>query len=102
MTDLPAEQAVKIGDLELVGGWAKNAALPAGDGNTVRAELRGVTGSGTRSNRYANAAAFSGPLPARLQGIGNRLEIVGDPQTFARTNRGINPAPGAKFFIGGR
>ena len=102
MTDLPSEQVVKIGDLELVGGWAKNAALPAGDGNTVRAELRGVTGSGTRANRYANAAAFSGPLPARLQGIGNRLEIVGDPQTFARTNRGIDPAPGARFFIGGR
>ena len=102
MTDLPSEQVVKIGDLELVGGWAKNAALAAGDGNTVRVELRGVTGSGTRGNRYANAAAFSGPLPAQLQGTANRLEIVGDPQTFARTNRGIDPAPGAKFFISGR
>jgi hypothetical protein len=102
MTDLPSEQVVKIGDLELVGGWAKNAALAAGDGNTVRVELRGVTGSGRRSNRYADAAAFSGPLPAQLQGSGNRLEIVGDPQTFARTNRGIDPAPAAKFFTSGR
>ena len=102
MTDLPAEQVLKIGDLELIGGWAKNVALGAGDGNTVRVEFRGVTGSGTRANRYADAAAFSGPLPAQLQGNGNRLEIVGDPQTFARTNRGIDPAPGAKFFVGGR
>lgn len=102
MTDLPAEQVVKVGDLELVGGWAKNAALAAGDGNTVRVELRGVTGSGMRANRYADAAAFSGPLPAHLQGSGNRLEIVGTPLTFARTNRGIDPAPGAKFFVSGR
>jgi hypothetical protein len=102
MTELSAALAVKVGDFELIGGWAKNAAIAAGDGNTVRVELRGVTGSGTRGNRYANAAAFSGPLPARFQGTGNRLEIVGDPQTFARTNRGIDPAPGAKFFVGGR
>ena len=102
MTKLSAALAVKVGDLELIGGWAKNAAIAAGDGNTVRVELRGVTGSGTRGNRYANAAAFSGPLPAQLQGTANRLEIVGDPQTFARTNRGIDPAPGAKFFISGR
>jgi hypothetical protein len=102
MTELSAALAVKVGDLELIGGWAKNAAIAAGDANTVRVELRGVTGSGTRGNRYADAAAFSGPLPAQLQGTGNRLEIVGDPQTFARTNRGIDPAPAAKFFISGR
>jgi hypothetical protein len=102
MTELSAALGVKVGDFELIGGWAKNVALPAGDGNTVRVELRGVTGSGARANRYADAAAFSGLLPAQLQGIGNRLEIVGDPQTFARTNRGIDPAPAAKFFVSGR
>jgi hypothetical protein len=102
MTELSAALGVKVGDFELIGGWAKNVALPAGDGNTVRVELRGVTGSGARANRYADAAAFSGLLPAHLQGIGNRLEIVGDPQTFARTNRGIDPAPAAKFFVSGR
>ncbi|MDQ3082342.1 MAG: serine/threonine protein kinase, partial [Gemmatimonadota bacterium] len=88
-----------VGDLQLIGGWVKYQGLAAGDGNTVRVELRNVTGSGTRSNQYASAATSFGPLPVRLQGIGNRLEIVGSPETFARTNRGINPAPGAKFFI---
>jgi hypothetical protein len=98
----PAEQVVKVADLELIGGWARNAALAAGDGNTVRVELRGVTGSGTRSNRYANAATFSGPLPSKLRGKGNRLQIVGNPRSFARTNRGIDPAPGSEFFISER
>jgi hypothetical protein len=102
VTGLPAEQVLKVGDLELIGGWARHAALAAGDGNTVRVELRGVTGSGSRANRYFDAAAYSGLLPAQLQGSGNRLEIVGSPQTFARTNRGIDPAPGAQFFIGER
>ncbi len=100
-TGLASEQLVDVGDLQLFGGWVTNAALAAGDGNTVRAELRGVTGSGRRFNRYANVGTLSGPVSAQLQGIGNRLEIVGDPQTFARTNRGIDPAPGAKFFIRG-
>jgi hypothetical protein len=103
LAELPAAvQVLKVGDLELIGGWARNVALAPGDSNTVRVELRGVTGSGTRANRYADVATFSGPLPAHLQGTGNRLEIVGDPQTFARTNRGIDPAPAAKFFTSGR
>ena len=101
-TDLPGEPLAPVGDLRLIGGWVKTDVLAAGDGNTVRAELRGVTGSGRRSNVYANLAAGFGPLPAHLQGTGNRLEIVGNPQTFARTNRGIVPAPGPEFFIDGR
>jgi hypothetical protein len=101
-TGLPVAQLMAVRDLELTGGWVKDDALAAGDGNTVRAELRGVTGSGRRANEYANVTASSGRLPAQLQGIGNRLEIVGDPQTFARTNRGIDPAPGAEFFISRR
>lgn len=98
-TGIPAAQLVSVRDLELIGGWVQNEALPAGSGNTVRAELRNVTGSGTRSNRYAHVAASSGPLPVRLQGTGNRIEIVGDRQTFAETNRQIHPAPAAQFFI---
>lgn len=100
--DMPGEPLAPVGDLRLIGGWVKTDVLAAGDSNTVRAELRGVTGSGRRSNMYANVAAGFGPLPAHLQGTGNRLEIVGDPRTFARTNRGINPAPGAEFFISAR
>jgi serine/threonine protein kinase len=85
-------------DLRLIGAWVENDALPAGNDNSVRVELRGVTGSGRRSNHYANTAGGSLPLAAHLQGAGNRLEIVGDPQSFARTNRRIDPPPAAHFF----
>jgi len=99
---LAAVERTAIMDLELVGGWVKNDALAAGDGNTVRAEIRGVTGSGMRANRYANVATPFERLPAQFQGIGNRLEIVGTSQDFARANHGIVPAPPAEFFINGR
>lgn len=98
-TGIPAAQLVSVRDLELIGGWVQNEALSAGSGNTVRAELRNVTGSGTRSNRYSHVAASAGSLPARLQGSGNRLEIIGDRQTFTETNRRIAPAPAAELFI---
>ncbi len=101
-TELPVARRLAVRDLELTGGWVKDEDMAAGDGNTVRAELRGVTGSGIRFNEYANVAASSAPLAAHLRGTGNRLEIVGDPQTFARANRGINPAPAAEFFINRR
>jgi hypothetical protein len=101
-TGLASEELVDVGDLQLIGGWVRNAALAPGDANTVRVELRGVTGSGMRFNRYGNVGTLSGSVPAQLQGTGNRLEIVGDPQTFARTNRGIDPAPGSQFFISER
>lgn len=96
-------RTLRVADLELVGGWAQSNTFAAGDGNTVRVELRGVTGSGTRSNKYANAATFAGgALSAELQGTGNRLEVVGDPRAFTRNNRGIDPAPGAAFFTRGQ
>jgi hypothetical protein len=85
-------------DLQLVGGFVEKDGSDAGDHNTVRAELRGVTGSGTRFNQYANAAGSFGALPAKLRGNGNRLEIVGDARAFTRTNRAINPSPGPEFF----
>jgi hypothetical protein len=99
---LAAAELTAIRDLELVGGWVKNDALAAGDGNTVRAEIRGVTGSGMRANKYANVATSFERVPAQLQGIGNRLEIVGTPQDFARSNQRLVLAPGPEFFIGGR
>ena len=91
-------QPAPVADLQLIGGWAQSEAFAPGDGNTVRVELRGVIGSGTRSNRYADAAAINRPLSPKLQGKGNRLEIVGDSRAFTRTNRAINPAPGPAFF----
>ena len=95
-------ELIAIRDLDLVGGWVKNDALAAGDGNTVRAEIRGVTGSGMRANKYANVGTSFERVPAQLQGIGNKLEIVGTSQDFARANHGIVPAPPAGFFISGR
>jgi len=99
---IAAAERTAIRDLDLVGGWVKNYALAAGDGNTVRAEIRGVTGSGMRANRYANVATSFERVPAQLQGIGNRLEIVGTSQGFARANHRLLLAPGAQFFIGGQ
>jgi hypothetical protein len=87
-----------VADLRMIGANVALEGLEPGDGNTVRAELRGVTGSGKRGNRYANAGGSLGPLAPGFRGKGNRLEIVGDPETFSRSNRGIDPAPPREFF----
>ena len=87
-----------VADLDLAGAFAGNDALFPGDGNELRAVVRGVTGSGPRFNEYVNADGPSGPLPPELQGSDNRLEIAGSPKAFARTNRQIDPPPGAEFF----
>jgi hypothetical protein len=88
-----------VRDLDLEGAFAGDDALFPGDGNSLRAVVRGVTGSGPRFNLYANSQGPSGPLPPAVQGD-NRLEIVGSPEAFARTNRQITPAPGAQYFTG--
>lgn len=90
----------RVADLDLIGAVAQTGALNPGDGNTLRAELRGVTGSGTRFNEYGDVKANSGAQTRRLEGTGNRLVFVGDPAIFARDNRGLDPAPDAHFFIG--
>jgi hypothetical protein len=86
-----------VRDIKLTGAQSRGSMSP-GSGNTVRVEFRDVTGSGRRVNAYAHAESLSGPLTGEGQGDGNRLEIVGDPVTFARSNRGIDPAPPAEFF----
>jgi hypothetical protein len=91
--------ALPVADFRLAGALVSNASLVPGDGNTVRAVIRGVTASGPRSNVYANVLGPMGPLSPEL-GTGNRLEIVGSSRAFARTNRAIDPAPGAEFFTG--
>ncbi len=101
-TELAADDLIAIRDLELIGAWVKNPGLAAGEGNTVRAEIRGVKGSGMRANKFASVGANSGVVPRNLHGVVNRLTIVGTPQEFARTNRGILPAPGGSFFAGER
>jgi hypothetical protein len=95
---IPTTQMGTVADLRMIGANVALEGLEPGDGNTVRAELRGVTGSGKRGNRYANAGGSLGPLAPGFRGKGNRLEIVGDPETFSRSNRGIDPAPPREFF----
>jgi serine/threonine protein kinase len=101
-TGAPQFALERVSDLILSGASVENNALHAGYRNTVRAELRGVTGSGARANRYSHTGARGAQLPAQLRGTGNRLLIVGDLQTFARTNRGIDPPPGTEFFTSAR
>ena len=87
-----------VADFRLAAAQVLDASLIPGDGNTVRVLIRNVTGSGSRSNVYTDVLGPAGPQPPALQGSGNRLEIVGSPQAFARTNSSIDPAPSAEFF----
>lgn len=87
-----------VRDLDLKGAFSASDALAPGNGDTLRVVIRGVTGSGPRFNLYADAGGASAPLPTSVQGTGNRLEIVGSPEAFARTNRRIDPAPSPEFF----
>jgi hypothetical protein len=94
--------ATAVADFRLAGALVSGASLVPGDGNTLRALMRGVTGSGSRSNVYADVLGPTGPLAPLFQGTGNRLEIAGNLHAFEQTNRGIDPAPGSEFFTGGQ
>lgn len=94
-------------DLHLVGaesgvGVSATGASPEftpGDDNRLSVTMKNVTGSGPRSNFYANAVLFSGgAIPAALAGTGNRLEILNDIRTFAASNK-LQPAPPVTFFV---
>jgi serine/threonine protein kinase len=98
-TGIPTERRDAVADLKLNGASVARGDFSPGDGNTVRAELRGVTGSGRRGNRYSHIGSFSTTLAPELRGKGNRLEIVGDQRTFNQVNRAIDPSPGPEFFI---
>jgi hypothetical protein len=87
-----------VRDFDLKGAFANSNTLAPGNGNTLHAVIRGVTGSGARSNQYADNGGPTGTLPSQVSGIGNRLEIAGNPQAFMRTNEAIDPAPSAQFF----
>ncbi len=92
--------AAFVRDLRLAGALAANSSLVPGDGNTLRVVFRGVTGSGVRSNLYANVLGPDGAQSPEL-GTGNWLRFVGSPEAFARTNDAIAPAPAGEFFTGG-
>ena len=86
-----------VTDFRLAGAIVTSASLVPGDGNTLRAVMRGVTGSGLRSNVYADVLGPTGPV-IPTTGTGNRIEIAGSLQAFTRTNRAIDPAPAPEFF----
>jgi hypothetical protein len=96
--DSGPEGEVGSTDFRLAGAWAVNAAMHVGHRNTVRVDLRNVQGSGARRNTYAHVRSDEGAVPPRFQGTGNRLDLVGDADTFALLNRQIVPAPPAEFF----
>lgn len=92
--------AAFVRDLRLAGAMAANSSMVPGNGNTLRVVFRGVTGSGTRSNLFANVLDANGAQSPEL-GAGNRLRFVGNPEAFSRTNEAIEPAPAVEFFTGG-
>lgn len=87
-----------VADFRLSGASTEDASSPPGDGNTLRLLMRGVTGSGARANVFADLIGPSGTLPTGASG--NRLVILGSPRAFERTNRAIEPTPGAELFTG--
>jgi hypothetical protein len=89
---------VLVIDFRLSGALVSNAALVPGNGNTLRALFRNVTGSGPRANVYADVLGPNGPQPAALSGTGNRLELIGNARAFEQTNSGIAPAPPAELY----
>ena len=91
-----------VSDFRLAGALVTNASVAPGDGNTMRAVFRNVTGSGTRSNTYGDVLGPTGPLSPSLQGTGNLLEFAGNPKSFKQTNRDIDPAPPSTLFTGGK
>src|SRR4029453_6721347 len=56
-------EAAFVADLRLAGALVTDGAIVPGDGNTLRAVLRGVTGSGSRSNDYADVLGPAGAQP---------------------------------------
>ncbi len=90
--------AAFVADWRLAGAFVAGTSFSPGEGNTVRAMFRGVTGSGSRSNVYAHVLGPTGPVSATVRGTGNWLEFVGSMQAFGQTNRAIDPSPGPDFF----
>ena len=79
-----------VADLMLFGARTFVDGVSAGDGNTLRVNLKKSTGSGPRANVYADNAG--------TPGVGNQLEIVGTEKSFVKSNDDFNPIPPAEFF----
>jgi photosystem II stability/assembly factor-like uncharacterized protein len=81
-------------DLTLFGAMTFVNGVPAGDGNTLRLQIRDARGSGLRRNQYADSWS---PSMENL-GIGNGLRIGGSQIDFIQNNPGLDPPPPAEFF----
>jgi hypothetical protein len=81
----------------VLNGAAANGPFSPGDGNSVRALMIGVTGSGTRLNSYEHETGAGQP---QSLGTGNELRILGSPSSFGVLNPGVDPTPPVEFFNG--
>jgi hypothetical protein len=63
----------------------------------LRLQMSGVTGSGLRRNVFADVV---GPVRPANFGTGNQLQVVGEAESFHRTNSSIEPLPDARGRTG--
>ena len=82
-------------DLSLYGALAqpppgRDNRFAIGDGNELRARIRGANGSGPRANIFSRV---TGPVLPSKRGNRNRLVVYGDEREFVRLNPGIEPVP---------
>jgi hypothetical protein len=88
-------------DFRLIGALVLAPSVAPGDNNAINVVMRHVTGSGTRTNFYADVLGPTGPVAPEYLGTGNRLQFAGSLGAFQATNNNIDPLPGAEFFSGG-
>ena len=67
-----------------------------GNDNVVSVTMRATRGSGRRENRYSDLSGVTPPAKP----TGNRVEFTGTARNFAHSNRGIEPQPPTKYFVG--
>lgn len=78
-------------DLSLHGAYTTTG-VTVGTGNVLRVQMSGATGSGYRSNLYADATGPDTP------DSGNALVIIGNATAFGNSNTDVLPLPAAQFF----
>lgn len=96
----------KVADLVMLGAhilFDEDAAAPLftpGDNNRLYLSMRQAKGTGARANRYENVMATDGrALTPTIGGVGNRVEVFGNPDEFVVANSAIQPAPSPEDFI---
>jgi hypothetical protein len=88
-------QAADVQFYAALAGRTGTESHTVGLNNVLRVRMSGTAGSGPRDNIYA---LQSGPGSPTRSDDGNRIEIVGTPDSFARMNTHLEPPPPAAFF----